>query len=104
MKSIILVLISVFCATTSVGRPGIKCNMKFESKGASSKVYLPFLPTIVVLVCTIRSLNFSPLLDTCEFLKTQNLSKQFLKLIFSPFVLVNIGDQPIGTKGTSAPP
>ena len=36
MKSIILVLITVFCAATSAGRPGIQSNMKFECKGTSS--------------------------------------------------------------------
>ena len=36
MKSIFLLLITVFCATTSAGRPGVRNNLKFECKGTSS--------------------------------------------------------------------
>ena len=36
MKSIFLILITVFCATTSAGRPGVRNNLKFECKGTSS--------------------------------------------------------------------
>merc|ERR1712221_42127 len=36
MKSIFFVLITIFCSTTSAGRPGKRNNLKFECKGTSS--------------------------------------------------------------------